>query len=328
MNKTFPSYIVVTPCKNEEWNFSNLVISVKSQTIRPTLWVIVDDGSTDNTRDMIIQVEKKYDWIKGIFLEGHHEYLGAHISYVYNKGFEFAKVYSKEHDICWEFMAILDADTIPEPEYFEKLIQEFEWNPKLGLASGSTCEHTENIYLSIQNKNINKDFITDAKFWQTYPFSLKEKDVRKDLPMGSARIWRKECFEEIGGCFSNTHIPDAVSTVKSKMKGWETTRFKNILLIERRGLIARGHWYGYKERGASNYIVALPLFMAIMKTLNYSFKKPYYIGIAYIYGYIGYFISGKKRIEDPEVRQYYKSIHLIKFKQFFVKKLKRIIRIE
>lgn len=325
MQKRTYNYIVVTPCKNEELNIPHLIKSVVNQTIRPVLWVIVDDGSTDKTSEMVSQIEQDCNWVKGIFLEQNKEYLGTHIAHVYNKGFSFAKDYFYNKKIDWEYMAVLDADTIPEPSYFEKLIQQFENDITLGIASGNTCENTENLFDPLRNDIKNVDVI-NPHFWETYPFSLKEEEFRIDLPMGSARMWRRKCFEETGGGYEPINGPDGVSTVKAKIKGWQTRRFKNILLIERKGLSAMGYWYGYKDRGFTNYFLGLPSSMVIMKAINYSFKKPYYIGIAYMYGYTKCLISGKKRLQNAEVRQYYHNIHSKKSKLLFLEKINKIIK--
>lgn len=287
------------------------------QTILPTLWVIVDDGSTDKTCELLEQIEQKYCWIKCVYLKEQKEYLGAHISSVYNTGFEFAKNFLIKYNIKWEYIAILDSDTLPEPQYFEKAIKEFESDLKLGIVSGNTCELIENIFDELNNGKIN---IIDYEFWNTYSFTLKNKQVRDDLPMGSARIWRKECFDGTGGGYDYVHIPDAISTVKAKLNGWKTKCCPHIKLIERRGSTARGNWYGHEERGASNYVIGLPLTMIILKTLNYSFQKPYYNGIAYLSGYLKFYIHRKKRVDNPEVRKYYRVIHTKKTKKIYMER--------
>jgi glycosyltransferase involved in cell wall biosynthesis len=308
MKQNLRNYIIITPCKNEEWNFPNLIKSITLQTIKPVLWLIVNDGSTDKTGEILAQLESKYDWINCIHLKEHNEYLGEHYPFVCNKGFEFVKEYSKKNNINWEYIAILDADTIPEPEYFEKLIKKFEHEPRLGIACGTTCEHTENLLCSLEKENLINE-IANPEFWQTYPFSLNIDDAREDLIMGSARIWRRKCFEETGSGYENMHAPDSISNVKAKMKGWNLRLFKDIKLIERKGSTAIGIWSGYEERGYSSYTLCIPAYMVLFKAINYSLKKPYHAGIAYIYGYFQYFISNKKRIMDPEIKQYYRHTH-------------------
>jgi glycosyltransferase involved in cell wall biosynthesis len=307
------NYALVTPCKNEEWNLPNLIKSVMAQTIRPALWVIVDDGSTDKSAEILNQLEKKHEWVKVIHLKENKEYLGVHYSYVINEGFDYIKKQVKKNNINWEFIGILDADNIPEPEYFEKIINEFAENPKLGIASGATCELTENISHVLEDKS-NKFDITNPEFWATYPFSLIKKNtgtaLRTDLPMGSARLWRKECFIETGGRFENINGPDAISNIRAKIKGWETIRFPEIKVIERSAMSAQGNWYGYKDRGRTNYVYNLPLYVILLKALKYSSRKPHYKGIAYLYGYFGSLITKAEQIKDEEIRRYYRSVHL------------------
>lgn len=323
MPKKTAKYVIVTPCKNEEWNLPNLAKSVLAQTIRPALWVIMDDGSVDKSGEILDKLAKEHDWVKVIHLEETKEYLGIHISHVYNAGFEYIKNYSDESDLEWEYIGILDSDAIAEPGYFEKLIQKFEENPKLGIASGLTCEITENISHVLEEKNAKTD-ITNSEFWDTYPFSLKEEILRIDLPMGSARIYKKRCFEETGGLFESINAPDAVSTIKAKMMGWETALFKEIKLIERSSLSAQGKWYGYKERGKAGYAFNIPFYVLFLKSLKYSTRKPYYIGIAYFSGYLESFISRKQQIKDKEIINYYQSVHLKETKKHNKEMLKHM----
>lgn len=317
------NYAIVTPCKNEEWNLPNLIKSVLAQTIMPVLWVIVDDGSTDKSGKILDQFEKDHNWVKVIHLEEAKEYLGVHISYVYNSGFEYIKDCSNKSSLRWEYIGILDSDTIAEPEYFEKLIKKFEENPRLGIASGSTCEITENIIHILEEKNSQFD-LTSPKFWDAYPFSLKGEKVRLDLPMGSARLWKRKCFEETGGLLENINAPDAISTVKAKIKGWETARFMEIKLIERSGLSAKGKWHGYKDRGIANYVVNLPLYIILLKSVKYSSRKPYYTGIAYLYGYFESLVSKKDQVKDEEVIRYYRSVHIKETKRHHGGKINKI----
>jgi len=325
MKEASKSYIVVTPCRNEEKNLPNLVQSMVAQTIKPALWVIVDDGSTDKTSEMIAQSGGKYDWIKGVHLKEHKEYMGAHLAYVCNKGFEFAKEHCKKNGIPYAYIALVDGDTIPEQKYFEKLVKEFEKDEKLGIVSGNTCGHIGDLLneLKKDKKDVN---VMDSEFWQMYdsPFIQIGKG-REDLPMGSARIWRKECFEETGG-YVYVHAPDSVSNVKAKMEGWKTKRFMDIKLIEREYSTAQGLWKGYKDHGESDFFLWYPLSIAILKALNYSFKRPCYPGVAYLWGYIKPLISGKKRIDDAELWQYYQFIRPKELREYYKEKIKRLLK--
>ena len=106
-------YIVITPCRNEGKNLPNLIQSILSQSIKPSLWVVVNDGSVDNTAEIITDAETKYSWIKGIHLDECEEYMGSHIAHVYNRGFEFAIQYSKKKNLTYQYISVVDADKIP-----------------------------------------------------------------------------------------------------------------------------------------------------------------------------------------------------------------------
>jgi len=318
-------YIVVTPCRNEEKNLPNLVQSITAQTIKPVLWVIVDDGSTDKTGEIIAEAEKKYDWIKGVHLEEHKEYMGTHLTYVCNTGFEFAKEYCNEKGISYEYIALVDADNILEERYFEKLIGEFEKDEKLGIASGwDAYVDIGNILGNLRARNPNIT-VMNHEFWQVWnsPF-VQIQNSRDDFPMGSARLWIKECFEETGG-YLPVPLPDSVSNAIAKLKGWKAKRFRDIKVMERRGLTKQGLWKGYKEKGESYFFLGQSLLLTVLKALKYTLKKPYYIGVAYFYGYIKPFVYRKERVKDDEIRHYYKYIRTRELKTYYKEKIKKLL---
>ena len=316
-------YIVVTPCRNEEKNIANLLQSMIAQTIRPVLWVIVDDCSTDKTGEVIAEAENRYNWIKGIYLNEHKEYMGAHIAHVCNKGFEFAKDYCNENGIPYEYIALVDADNILEKGYFEKLIKKFGKDGKLGIASGdSIFADIEKILGELKTKNPSVTVMDDA-FWQTGNYDLTQiQKVREDLPMGSARMWRKGCFEETRG-FLPVPMPDSVSNAMAKSKNWKTRRFVDIRVIERHAMGIRGSWKGYEENGGSYFFLGQPLYLAVLKSLKYTFKRPHYRGAAYLYGYLTSFVLRKERVEYHEVRYYYRSVHPKELINYYIKNIKK-----
>ena len=299
------------------------MLSITAQTLRPALWVIVDDGSTDKTGEIMAEAEKNCGWIKGIHLEEHKEYMGTHIAYVCNKGFEFAEGYCNEEDISYGYIALVDADNILEAKYFEKLIEEFEKDEELGIASGNnTFADIETILDDLRAENPNVT-VMDKEFWQSWdsPFT-QIQNSREDLPMGSARLWHRECFEETGG-YLPVALPDSVSNAKAKMKGWRTRRFMDIRIIERQGLKKQGLWKGAKEKGESLFFMGQPLSFAVLKAVNYSLKRPYYTGMAYFYGYTKSLVWRKERIDDEEIRKYFHSFHHEYYKKKFGRRLRK-----
>lgn len=293
------NYILVTPVKNEEKSLYNLIESVVSQSIKPVLWVIVDDGSTDETANIIKEAELKYDWINIIQLDESIRNLGIHYADVCRTGFDFGVRYCKINNIQYEYIGLLDADMVLCTDYFNKLIKKFENNSKLCIASGGIY-HIDNKFNEIWEKG-----------WD-------------DLPRGGARIWRRKCFEETGG-YLLTHSADAVSNIKAQLMGWETKQFKEIKAIQSRMTSsAEGFWKGYEMRGFYSYYVNTNSLLVMLKGINYLFKKPYYIGIAYFCGYIKSLIRREKQIDDEEIRHYYKYMRPKELVDYYIKKIKKI----
>jgi len=323
------NYILITPCKNEAENLPNLIESISTQTIKPILHIIVDDGSTDDTPKIIDSSMNKYEWIKSITLDEHDTYLGAHYAVVCNKGFDFAKEYCQKNKLFYEYIAIVDADNIPEKEYFKRLISEFEKDPKLGLASGESAYCNVNKILTKLKDKDNNINVMSPLFWELYgnPELPIQRTYRMDLPMGSARIWKKKCFEE-SGKYLEVHAPDAVSNIKAQLKGWKTMRFSNARVIEREGATAQGFWKGYKIHGEDDFFLGYPLDIATLKALNFTIKKPLcYTGIAYYFGYIKSLISGKKPINDFEIRHNYRVVRPSELKKHYKNRIKKILKI-
>jgi glycosyltransferase involved in cell wall biosynthesis len=273
------NYILITACKNEEINLQSLIDSIASQKIKPIVWVIVDDGSTDNTSFILERNEVKYDWIKVLRLEQSPRDLGLHLSEVLKKGFEYSINYCKLAGLEYSYLGNVDADLTLPPTFFSYLIDEFGKDPELGIASGGT----DNV---IGNKKIR------AK-------------ISIDEPSGGHMLIRKACFEDCGG-FPISYMGDSVLKTKARLKGWKTLRFEEQIATEIRDIsVAQGYWKGFRQKGqASHYVNHNPLHVFI-KTLKYSFKKPYYIGIAYLIGYLDSFFKRKERINDIELKNYY-----------------------
>lgn len=279
------NYILLTAARNEEDNLPALISSIVRQTIKPALWVIVDDGSTDGTPAIIKEAKEKHKWIKSIRMDEHpRRDTGKIYARICNTGFDFAIKFCEEHNISYAYIGIVDADMVLEKDFFEKLIKEFKKNPKLGIASGSEYYYSSNNELVLE-------------------------EVRDDLPMGCMRLWRKECFDETGGYYIG-NFPDSVSNVSAKLKGWETRVFKHIKAIQaRKTHSAEGLWKGYKVIGESDYFRDYhPLFVAL-KGLKYLCRNPYYVGIAYLYGYFSSILKRMDKIDNKEIRDYYRNKH-------------------
>ena len=277
-------YILITPAKNEEKYLPKVAEAVIGQTMLPVLWVIIDDGSTDDTPRVIKNLESRFGWIKSIRLPPHPRDITFHYSYVCKCGFDYAIQVSKTNAILYNFIGLLDADTVLETSYFEKLITEFSKNSRLGVASGH---------------------ITDMPDKEISWADIKKDEPDRPLPRGSGRLWRKECFFETEG-YPIEPSPDSISNVKANLRGWETRQFGHIKAIQLRDTSgAQGLWSGYRVNGSmAHYLNKHPL-LVLVGSFFYSIQKPYYIGLAYLYGYLLEWLKRSQKISDPEIRDYY-----------------------
>ncbi|WP_292466749.1 glycosyltransferase family A protein [Methanolobus sp.] len=289
-------YILITPAKNEEVDLPSVADSVINQTIRPLIWLIVDDGSTDNTPDIIEGLKQDHSWIRSIKLPPKPRDITFHVAYVYKEGFDNIIRLCDKENIQYDYIASLDSDSIIEPEYFEKLINELKANPKLGIVSGG-------IYEKINGK-------------------LEWRKSNETIPSGSGRIWNKTCYFETGG-YTGEPSSDSISNTKALIKGWETKQLKNVVLAQTRlTSSAEGLWKGYKANGFMAYYVNKHPLLFALTAMNLICKKPYYLFIPYSYGYLSSWIKKEKKVEDEEVRKYHWETRLNEYKIMFMNKLK------
>lgn len=278
------TYILVTPAKNEEKHLSKVSEAVISQTVPPVLWVIVDDGSTDGTPEIIKDLESRFNWIQSIRLPSHPRDITFHYSYVCKNGFDYAIQFCKSNAIGYNFIGLLDADTVLEGSYFEKLSIEFNKNSLLGIASGH---------------------ITDMPDGEISWVDIKNNEPDRSLPRGSGRLWRKKCFFETGGYLIEPS-PDSISNVKANLRGWEIRQYGHIRAIQLRETSgAQGLWKGYRINGSTAYYLNKHPLLVLFGSSFYFIQKPYYVGLAYLYGYILEWFRGSPKISDIEIRDYY-----------------------
>ncbi|MGB9940009.1 glycosyltransferase [Methanosarcina sp.] len=274
-------YLLVTPAKNEEQNLPEVSKSVVGQKLKPELWIIVDDGSTDGTPHILEDLQAECSWIQSIRLPPRPRDITFHYSYVCKQGFDYALEYCRENNIEFEYIGLLDADTVLEENYFGKLLVEFEKDNSIGIVSGG-------IY-----------YETDGK--------LSREVTIKDLPRGTGRVWRKECFLETGG-YQVEPSPDSISNIKAFMRGWRLIQYADVIQVQKRKTsAANGLWRGYIKNGWMAYYLGKNPFIALANVLYFSVKSPYYTGAAYCWGYFGSAIRREKKIDDPEIRAYYRN---------------------
>jgi biofilm PGA synthesis N-glycosyltransferase PgaC len=199
---TFP-YVVVTPAHNEEAFIEKTILSMINQNVRPLKWIVVNDNSTDRTREIVEQYLAHHDFLQLINLSRSGERHFGNKVRAFNQGLAEARLYG------YHYIGNLDADISLEPDYFERVLHEFAEDPELGIAGGmvSTC--------------IGDQFVSQK--------------VALDSVAGAVQLFRRECFEQIGGYLV---LPqggiDAAAEIMARMKGWKTRTFPDLRVLEHR----------------------------------------------------------------------------------------------
>ena len=277
MNKR---YVLVTAAKNEGENLPKLVQAVAEQTIKPVLWVIADDGSMDNTPEIINEAMRKYKWIQSIRLNSKNNVrdIGIHLSWLMMEVTKFATEYCKARRIDYEYIGNVDGDITIERAFFEKLMKEFEKDPKLGIAGSGT-------------QYIKGDEII-------------QPEGNEEEPSGGDMLIRRECFEDCGG-IQLSCCWDSVLKAKARLRGWKTKRFEHVKAIETRIPGSEDYWKRGIHTGRSVYQLNLHPLHVMIKFVKILFKRPHYWGIAFISGYLLSLIRREEQIKDEELRNYF-----------------------
>jgi poly-beta-1,6-N-acetyl-D-glucosamine synthase len=267
-------YVIITPAHNEEAYIRFTLDSVVAQTVKPEQWVIVDDGSTDDTARIIQEYAERYTWIKQATLptERSRE-LGARVAKVFYEGL-------KRIDVPYDFIVELDSDLSFGSDYFENLLQKFAEDPRLGIAGGG-------FYIKVGDQ------------WRL-------EKVAADHVRGATKFYRKSCFDEIGG------LPlvdgwDSIDEWRAQMKGWKTRSFNELIVHHLRPTgTSLGKWGGGIRAGQYAYFVGYPWIVILARSFYRALSdRPLFVmGIGLFWGYLQSWFSRKPQYSDTELIAY------------------------
>lgn len=285
-----PEYVLITPARNEANYIGKTIESVVKQKKLPIKWIIVNDGSTDDTENIVLKYTKKFDFITLISpsSEGKRNF-GSKVL-AFNAGYYQIKDYN------FDFIGNLDADVTFSESYFEILLNRLQENSKLGLVGGIIYE------------------LIDGR--------LIKQTVSLNSVAGAVQLFRRNCFEQIGG-----YIPiavggiDAAAEILARMKGWEVVTFPDLKVFHhRRVAIQKGNViYARFRQGIMYYLLGYhPLFQLSRCILRLK-DKPIIVGsIALFLGFVWGTLRRFKRPLSRDVIKYLRSEQIERLKNLII----------
>ena len=287
-------YVLVTPARNEESFIEGAIRSVISQTIQPSWWVIVSDGSTDRTDQIVKRFANEYKWIELLRMPEHRDRSFAAKAVCFNAGYEQLKFRD------FAIIGNLDADITFDPEYYELLLRKFAEMPRLGVAG--------------------TPFVEDGSQPEVHTYAHPFADLQH--VSGACQMFRRQCFEEVGGY---TPIKgggiDWVAVTTARMKGWQTRTFVKKTCIHHRkmGTANRSPLMARFRHGQEDYYVGGHPLWQILRGIFQMKAKPVVLGgMLLIFGYFWAMAKRTKRPVSTELIAFHRTEQMDRLRNMFL----------
>lgn len=282
-------YALVTPARNEEAFIELTIRSVLQQTVRPLKWVIVSDGSTDRTDEIVRGYAEQHAWIDFLRMPDRIErHFGGKVA-CFNAG------YTRLAGVDYGVVGSLDADLSFEAGYFEFLLSRFSSDSRLGVAGTPFAENG-----------------------RTYNYRFSSSDHVS----GACQLFRRECYEDIGG-----YVPlkgggiDSVAVMTARMKGWRAQTFTEMVTQHHRpmgtgnggGKVTANFHLGQRAYRLGWH----PAWQAVRSVYQMT-KRPYVAGgAALLLGYIYAFLRQSDRPISKELVEFQREDQMKRLRLFF-----------
>ncbi len=288
-----PTFVLITPARNEAQFIELTLKSMVAQTFRPLKWVIVSDGSTDGTDEIVRRYLPGNPWIELLCMPLRQERHFAGKVHAFNAGYDRVK------DLEFEVVGNLDGDVSFEPDHFAFLMGKMGESPRLGVAGAPFREGTYQYDYRIQNiENV----------W------------------GGCQLFRRECFEAIGG-----YMPlkggciDHVAVISARQHGWQTRTFPEKVCMHHRqmGTALQNGLMAKFKFGVKDYTVGNHPLWELFRTLYQMKNRPFVVGGLALGS--GYAWSLIRRVEiplSPELVAFVRREQMQRLKKFITRSSK------
>lgn len=272
------SYLLVTPCRDEARFARRTLDSVVAQTLRPACWVIVDDGSRDDTPAILAEYAERHPWIRIVRRDDRGaRSVGPGVIDAFYAGLETVDVRE------FEFVCKFDLDLDVPANYFETLVARMHADPRLGTCSGKP-------------------------WFEAHDGTLVSEGCGDEMSVGMTKFYRRECFEEIGG-FVRAVMWDGIDCHRCRMLGWKAASFDDVALrfvhLRPMGSSQTSLWRGRMRHGRGQWFMGTGFAYMTASALFRMAHRPFVVGgIGMMTGWIAACLARAPRYQDDTFRSF------------------------
>ena len=281
-------YVLLTPVKDEQSTIGITIDSVVKQTLLPAEWIIVSDGSTDQTDEIVETASRRHPWIRLIQLPKREARSFAAVVHATETGLKSLK------STKYEYLGLLDSDVRFAATYFEQLVQRFERDPLLGLAGG---------------------VVVDVG----HPKNERPRNMQ-DVP-GAVQFFRRTCFNSLGGLVA---IPeggwDALTCAKARMCGFKTELLQELVVdhLKPRNISEGGVFRRKWQLGIRDYALGYHPVFEFLKCMGRITEPPFLFGaIARFWGYCFATLQKRPCLLPPDLKAFVRQEQMQRLRRLF-----------
>ena len=275
-------YLLISPCRDEAQHLRRTLDSVAAQSVQPAAWVIVDDGSTDETPAILDEYVRQLPFLRVLRrTDRGRRQVGPGVIEAFYAGLETVRLED------FDYLCKLDMDLDLPVRYFELLMQRAESDPRIGTTSG--------------------------KPWFVHPQTgaLAPEICGDEMSVGMTKFYRVTCFKEIGG-FVRQVMWDGIDCHRARMFGWiaESVDLEPIRFVHLRpaGASQKGIWTGRLRHGFGQYFMGTsPLYYLAVVIYRLPTYPVLFGSVAMLWGYLRSWLKALPRYDDLEFRRFLRS---------------------